>query len=273
MEAGAIEAFLTLGRDVGIEAVKRYHRLSITIDSELPYEPTMIVGNHGFGGIFDLNVWSMLAALDELAPGRPITFLTHQLAWTLQVGSLIERLGARPASEQTALDAFDDGHHVVVFPGGDFEAAKPFGDRNTVMFGGRHGFARVAIAAGVPVVPVVTAGAGESALVLGQGKRLAKLLRADKLLRVSALPVSVSIPWGLNVGAVGVIPYLPLPTKLDTHVLSPMRPEVARAGAGPAGSTATPGAAETSADFATRVEQTMQSVMDDLTRNRRLLLG
>ncbi|MGB3040657.1 MAG: hypothetical protein WBB44_08065, partial [Candidatus Nanopelagicales bacterium] len=143
-----------------------------------------------------------------------------------------------------------------------FEAAKPFGDRNTVMFGGRHGFARVALAAGVPVVPVVTAGAGESALVLGQGKRLAKLLRADKLLRVSALPVSVSIPWGLNVGAVGTIPYLPLPTKLDTRVLEAVRPGGVDAAA-----------TETAEEFATRVEQTMQSVMDDLTRNRRLLLG
>ncbi|MGV1037376.1 MAG: 1-acyl-sn-glycerol-3-phosphate acyltransferase [Candidatus Nanopelagicales bacterium] len=263
MEADAIEAFLALGRDVGIEAVKRYHRLSVTIDGDLPYEPTMIVGNHGFGGIFDLNVWAMLATLDELAPGRPITFLTHQLAWTLQVGSLIERLGARPASDQTALDSFAQGHHVVVFPGGDFEAAKSFGDRNKVMFGGRSGFARVAIAAGVPVVPVVTAGAGESALVLAQGKRLAKLLRADKLLRVSTLPVSVSIPWGLNVGVVGMLPYLPLPTKLDTRVLAAMRPA----------GVDTAGVAETPDDFAARVERTMQSTMDDLTRNRRLLFG
>lgn len=267
MDGDAIDAFLALARDIGIEAVKRYHRLSITIDAELPYEPTMIVGNHGFGGIFDLNVWAMLAALDELAPGRPVTFLTHQLAWTLQVGPIIERLGARPASEQVALDAFGQGHHVVVFPGGDFEAAKAFGDRNKVMFGGRSGFARVAMAAGVPVVPVVTAGAGESALVLRQGKRLARLLRTDSLLRISALPVSVSVPWGLNVGAVGTLPYLPLPTKLDTHVLAAMRPS----GGGVAGGDAdVPGGAR---DFAARVERTMQLALDDLTRDRRLLLG
>ena len=39
-------------------------------------------------------------------------------------------------------------------------------------------------------------------------------------MRVKALPTSLSLPWGLNTGAVGMPPYLPLPSKLHTRVLA-----------------------------------------------------
>ena len=49
---------------------------------------------------------------------------------------------------------------------------------------------------------------------------LYRALRLDELLRVKALPTSLSLPWGLNTGAVGMLPYLPLPSKLHTRVLA-----------------------------------------------------
>ena len=75
---------------------------------------------------------------------------------------------------------------------------------------------------GTPIVPIVTAGAGDTLLVLSDGSRLARALRLDKLLRLKALPVSVSLPWGLNVGVAGLLPYLPLPAQLHTRVLAPV---------------------------------------------------
>lgn len=244
-------------RDAGIGFVRRYNRLTVTIDEPIPVEPTLIVANHGFGGLVDLNVMALLATLQDLALDRPVTFLTHRLAWTLQVGSLIEKVGARPANLESAESAFQDGHHVVVFPGGDREAAKSFADRDRVMFSGRHGFARVAISVGVPIVPVVTAGAGESLLVIDNGEALARALRLDRLLRYSVLPISFSIPWGLNIGMVGLLPYLPLPTKLDTQVLTARRP--------------TDG--EEAADYALRIEAEMQTTLTALTRRRRPIIG
>ncbi|GFG65500.1 hypothetical protein MKUB_29900 [Mycobacterium kubicae] len=77
----------------------------------------------------------------------------------------------------------------------------------------------MAIEAGVPIVPIITAGAGESLFVISSGERLARALRLDKLLRVKPAPLSVSLPWGLSIGAVGLLPYLPLPTKLRTRAL------------------------------------------------------
>jgi 1-acyl-sn-glycerol-3-phosphate acyltransferase len=244
-------------RAASINAVRLYNRLEVTVAQPVPDAPVLFVANHGFGGIIDLNVFAFAAAYDELGIDRELITLTHQIAWTLHAEKLIEPFGARPASKQTALDAFEEGHNVLVFPGGDVDALKAWRHRNEILFDGRTGYARLAIEAGVPVVPVVTAGAGESLLVLTSGKRLAKALRLDKVLRLKTFPLSVSIPWGINLGLVGILPYLPLPTKLETTVLAPMHPDVD----------------ETAEDFAARVHSAMQAELDQLTKDRRPVIG
>lgn len=251
--SGAAFAF----RRLAIEFVRRYNRLEVTADVGTLRDPVLFVANHGFGGIFDLNVFAVGAAFEQLKLDRDVTILTHQVAWTLGVGRLIEPLGARPASTQSAEEAFGRGEHVAVFPGGDVDAAKAWDERNQIKFGGRSGFARLAIDAGVPIVPIVTAGAGESLFVISSGERLARAVRLDKLLRVKSAPVSISLPWGLSIGAVGMLPYLPLPTKLVTRVLPAMPP--------------TDG--EDAADFAVRVETVMQDALTDMTSGRFPLIG
>jgi 1-acyl-sn-glycerol-3-phosphate acyltransferase len=244
-------------RRLGIEFVRRYNRLDIVAEADTLTEPVLFVANHGFGGIFDLNVFAVSAAFDTLQLDRDVTILTHQLAWTLGVGRFLEPLGARPASPESAQQAFARGEHVAVFPGGDVDAAKTWEERNLVKFGGRTGFARLALEAGVPIVPIVTAGAGESLFVISSGERLARALRLDKIFRVKAAPLSVSLPWGFSVGAVGMLPYLPLPTKLVTRVL----PAMPAAGG------------EDAAALAARVESAMQTAMTEMTSGRTPLLG
>jgi 1-acyl-sn-glycerol-3-phosphate acyltransferase len=239
-------------RTLGIEFVHRYHRLDIEGDFASS-EPVLFVANHGFGGVFDLNVLAIFAAFEQLNLDRPVTVLAHELFWTLQIGRLIEPLGCRPASRENARAAFREGHHVLVLPGGDVDAFKAYGDRNKIVFAGRTGFARLSLETGRPIVPVVTIGAGESLFVLSDGQRLARALRLDKLLRAKALPVSVSLPWGLNVGAVGILPYIPLPTKLSTRVLPAMSPQ----------------AAESPTEFATRVQIEMQHALSAMAEQRR----
>ena len=250
-----IESALNSIRNRMVEFVRRYNRLQVDVETEVLNSPVLFVANHGFGGILDLNVMAVAAAFEDLHLDRPLTFLTHQLAWTIGVGSIVEHLGARPASRESARAAFAEGHHVVVFPGGDLDAAKSFADRNQVVFGGRTGFAGLAIEQRVPIVPVVTAGAGESLLVLSDGERLARAMRLDKLLRMKALPVSLSLPWGLNVGTVGMLPYLPLPTKLHTRVLP----------------ATTAGPDEDAGAYAERVHTLMQQALTEMTQNRPLL--
>lgn len=203
------------------------------------------------------NVFSAYAAFESLALDRPVTALTHQIAWSLKMGPLLEPLGSRPANRASAVEAVGKGHHVLVMPGGDLDAFKPYRDRNRIVFEGRRGFARLALDLGVPIVPLVTVGAGESLLALSDGRRLATLLRLDRMLRAKALPTTVSLPWGLNVGAVGLLPYFPLPTKLRTRVLAPVLPQEG----------------ECAGRYGDRVEAAMQSALDELTRGRKPVLG
>lgn len=244
-----LDTALAAFRHRAIEFVRRYHRLEVDTETTVPDTPVLFVGNHGFGGIFDLNVLAAFAALEDLALDRPITFLTHQLAWTLGVGPVIEHLGAMPASEDNAVSAFSAGRHVMVFPGGDVDAGKSWFHRNEIVFSGRTGFARLAIEQKVPVVPIVTAGAGDTLFVLSDGKPLAKALRLDKVLRVKALPVSISVPWGINVGLVGMLPYLPLPAKMHTRVLPAMKPK----------------RGEDQETFAARIRDAMQQALTGMT--------
>jgi 1-acyl-sn-glycerol-3-phosphate acyltransferase len=244
-------------RRLATGAVRRYNRLDVIVDAPIPAEPVLFVANHGFGGIVDLNVFAIFAAFDELELDRSVIALAHHLAWTLGVGRIIEAVGARPASRESAMTAFGSGQHVLVLPGGDLDAGKPWSRRNEIVFGGRDGFARLAMDAGVPIVPIVTAGAGESLLVLSDGQGIAKRVRADRHLRTKALPVSISVPWGLSVGIVGIAPYLPLPTKLVTRVLPAMTPQ----------------ADEPASAYADRVERTMQRALTGMTKNRKILRG
>lgn len=254
---GDVEALTDTLRRLSIEFVRRYNRLEIESETQTFDEPVLFVANHGFGSVFDLNAFAISAVLDQLELDRPVTVLMHQMAWTLRMGALFEPMGARPANPESATTAIANGHHVLVLPGGDLDAFKPWADRNRIVFGGRSGFAALAMNLDVPIVPIVTAGAGESAFVISNGERLARALRLDKTLRLKALPVSVSLPWGVNVGAAGMLPYLPLPSKLRSRVLAPMTAETG----------------ETREDYAERVQSVMQDALSDLTEGRRLLLG
>ena len=87
-------------------------------------------------------------------------------------------------------------------------------------FAGRKGYVRLALEKNVPIVPLVSLGGQETALFLSRGERLACLLRLDKMFRLKVLPISLAIPWGLNVG--DMLGHLPLPAKLQMRALPPI---------------------------------------------------
>jgi len=72
----------------------------------------------------------------------------------------------------------------------------------------------------VPIVPVVAVGGQETALFLSRGESLAQVLGLDRLLRLKVLPVSLALPWGLNVG--DMLGHIPLPAKITMQVLEPI---------------------------------------------------
>jgi 1-acyl-sn-glycerol-3-phosphate acyltransferase len=81
---------------------------------------------------------------------------------------------------------------------------------------GRSGFVKMAIRAGVPIVPIATVGGADAMPVLIRGDRLSQTLRLDKLLRLKVFPVAVSLPWGI---APAALPQFPLPAKIRTRLM------------------------------------------------------
>jgi len=241
------------------EALARWTRLDYDGPDALAPGPALIVANHGFGGIFDLNAFTIAALANRLRPDEDtrVTVLTHQLAWTLGIGPILEPAGFRPASREAALEGLAAGHHVIVLPGGDLDAGKDFSRRNEIVFGGRTGFAKIALDAGVPIIPVVVSGAGETLLVLNDGQRLASRLGLPAVTRMKTMPISLSLPYGLSVGVAGMLPYLPLPAKMRAAVLDPI----------------TPTGDETPTALADRVHGAMSTKLDEMTAGRIPFLG
>jgi hypothetical protein len=69
-------------------------------------------------------------------------------------------------------------------------------------------------------VPVVSIGGQETALFLSRGEHLAKGLGLDRLFRLKVLPISLALPWGLNVG--DMLGHIPLPAKITVEALPPI---------------------------------------------------
>ncbi len=199
-----------------------YFRADVRDIGNVPADrPALLVGNHSGGNVIvDTFIFS-LAFSTYFGVERPFHQLAHNLAiaWPL-AGEMLRKSGTLSASHEHAEKALAAGAPVLVYPGGDWETHRPSWQSARIDFAGRKGFVRLALDAGVPIVPVVSIGGQETALFLSRGHRLAKALRLDRLARLKVLPISIAAPWGLNVGDFGG--HLPLPAKITIEVLPPI---------------------------------------------------
>jgi 1-acyl-sn-glycerol-3-phosphate acyltransferase len=146
--------------------------------------------------------------------------LAHNLVLSMPGLGLLRKFGTVAAAPSNARKALESGAALLVYPGGDYEVHRPSWERNRVDFDGRKGFIRLALQADVPIVPVVSIGGQETALFLSRGERLARLLALDRMFRLKVLPISIALPWGLNVG--DMLGHIPLPAKITIETLPPI---------------------------------------------------
>ena len=182
--------------------------------------PVLLVGNHSGGNLTPDTIIFTLAFCTYFGVERPFYQLAHNLVLASPYGQILRKYGTVTASHEHAKAALDSEAALLVYPGGDWEVHRPSWERNRVDFAGRKGFVRLALDASVPIVPVVSVGGQETALFLSRGAWLSRLLRADRLLRLKVLPISIAAPWGLNVG--DFLGHIPLPAKITTEVLPPI---------------------------------------------------
>jgi 1-acyl-sn-glycerol-3-phosphate acyltransferase len=202
-----------------VERLLRYFAPEVRHAERVPATgPALVVGNHS-GYVYFPDVWATaLALVRRRGLDAPTFGLAYDLLFAVPgVESFLRRLGALPAGGRAAEAALTAGGAVLVYPGGDWEACRPWTERNRVDFHGRTGFVRLALRTGVPVVPVVAYGSHHSVIVLSRGDRVARALGLDRV-RVNVMPWLLGVPFGVA----PVLPPAPLPAKVTVEFLRPL---------------------------------------------------
>lgn len=246
------------------EPLRRYFRFECGGIERVPPGPALYVGNHSGAMLIPDSFLLFSTMFFERGMADLPYGLGHEVAISIPgLMQIVVPLGAVRASHENAHRLFSAGHKVMVYPGGDVDSHRPWRDRDRIVFGGRRGYIRLALRERVPIVPVVTAGAQEVFLIVDDLRWLARLTRADKVLRTKVWPLMVSIPWGVTLGPSPF--YVPAPSRILSEFLEPIHLD-------PDG----PEAAEDEEHVrrcAERVETAMQDALTRLAARRRELGG
>ena len=197
-----------------------YFRMEIEGWELLPPPPALIVGIHS-GAPFVWDAWTVgVQWWRHFGQDRILHGTAHDALMAMPgVGSYFRRMGVLPAAADSIAGALAAGRDVALWPGGEIDSLRLWTERDKAILGGRTGFIRMAINAGVPIVPVATVGGPDSMPVLVRGRRIAKALQLDRIARLKLFPIAISAPWGI---APAALPEIPLPTKIRTAFQPPV---------------------------------------------------
>ena len=201
--------------------LERYFRSEVRGIDRIPPGAGLYVGNHNALMMTPDSFLFGFAVYRERGLRDVPYGLGHEVVIQLPIiNQIVVPLGVVRAGHGHAEELFARGHKVIVYPGSDLDAMRSWRDRDRIRFGGRQGFIRLALTAGVPVVPVVAAGAQETLYVLTDGQIIARTFRMDRWLRLKAWPIFLALPWGL---AAAPLPFIPWPSRILIEVLPAIR--------------------------------------------------
>ena len=204
---------------------KYYFRLETSGWERLPEETSLLIGNHS-GGSLTMDAWTFVYDWwRRFGTERVLHGTAHDvLMATPGLGDYFRQVGVIPASRYGVSAALSSGRDVIIWPGGDVDAMRNWRRRDEAVLGGRMGFVGQAIRSGVPIVPVASVGAHDTAFILSEGRWIAngldRISGLKKKLRGSRLPIVLGIPFGLTIETIPT--HLPLPAKIRTELLDPI---------------------------------------------------
>jgi 1-acyl-sn-glycerol-3-phosphate acyltransferase len=187
----------------------RYWRVEVTGIEHVPVRgPALFVANHSGALPFD---GAMICTAVHLHAGLVLRFLYDRFVENVPaMASFYRKVGGAVAERESAEALLRAGEPVLIFPEGVSGVAKPFGDRYRLR-AFSPGFARLALAMDVPVVPVAVMGAEEIYPLVGRAEAVGKLF---------GMPYVPLTPFFPLLGVLGV---LPLPTKWFIRFGRPIR--------------------------------------------------
>ncbi|MFW6357731.1 MAG: lysophospholipid acyltransferase family protein [Chroococcales cyanobacterium] len=187
----------------------------------------LFVGTHN-GGLAAPDM--MMVIYDwfrRFGTNRLIYGLMHPKVWEVnpELGKFAGKIGAIEAHPKMAIAAFKKGASVLVYPGGAEDVFRPYSERYQINFAGRKGFIKLALRENVPIIPIISTGAHETLIVLGNCYEQAKQLNEWGVLPwlydidPEVFPIYLGLPWGIGIGP---LPNFPLPMQIHTRICPPI---------------------------------------------------
>jgi 1-acyl-sn-glycerol-3-phosphate acyltransferase len=185
-----------------------FHRCYFRVEchgiESLPPGPVMLVANHGSHVLSWDGAMILTSCLLDGDPPRLVHGMAeHRLMELPVLGAAARRIGAVDGRRDACADLLRAGGAVLTFPEGVKALERHF-DRRYRLDSFGHGFMHVALATGVPVVPVAVIGAEEEAPLLANPSWLARLVGTP------VAPITPTIVF-------------PLPVKYRIHFGTPLR--------------------------------------------------
>lgn len=158
---------------------------------EIPREPCIFIANHNIGALIEI-----LALHDTWHtnfPDRPVFGLAHPIAFKIPGFSFIARkIGAIPATFEAAFETLEKDSSLIIFPGGNWEAVRPFTQRDLCDFGSHFGWAKLVLRTKHKVVPIAISGSHSVNPVLFRSRELSYFLILPELLGIKYFPLTLA---------------------------------------------------------------------------------
>lgn len=160
--------------------------------------PAIFVGNHTIYGILDIPFLMNVLLKHRNILLRGVADYRHfrlpPWAWFLRQG------GAFDGSKDACSAMLARGECLLLYPGGGWEVGRRRHQKYDLVWKNRHGFVRLALAHGCPIVPVASVGVESAYDVWFDGDDLVKTRAGRWLLRCGypedlLMPLSTGIGW------------------------------------------------------------------------------
>ena len=161
--------------------VDHWFRMEFDGWENLPDPPVLLVGIHS-GAPFVWDAWTVgVQWWRRFGQDRPLHGTAHDVLMAMPlVGRYFRAMGVLPAAPDSMATALAEGRDVAVWPGGEVDSLRPWSERDRANLAGRKGFVKMAIRAGVPIVPIATVGGADAMPVLIRGDKLSRVLRRTR---------------------------------------------------------------------------------------------
>lgn len=181
---------------------RNYFRVQVEGWQHVPSGPMIVAGNHSGQLPFDAMMITTGFFMEAPQPVLLRGMLDRRVSRLPLIFNLLTRIGHMTGTREVCGRLLRCGQSVLVFPEGVAGICKPFAQRYRLQRFG-HGFVRLAMQAGCPVLPIALIGAEEQAIAVANIKPLAKLFRLPYwplVLPQLVVPVPLPVRYTLYIG-------------------------------------------------------------------------